>query len=1349
MSSSGTWDSIAQYTSSNTKPDPVIVEKFYNLVLEAQFVPPAVRENLSKKLTYEKKWETVIHYHSMIGNAQVTQNASFGDSDRQLLNSLQNRRKRPDMTQLLNLKSRIGTCNKSWMESFIAENGILILIKAMSSRLTKSTSSLGELDAALLYELICCIKTTINSGMTMKIFLQTENALKTVTYSLLFEWKPLALQVLEVLSVISDYSNEAAAAIVQHLRHLSRLRREPAFEFFAQALLDADVDVKAAVLQLINSLLAGLDHLTDRMALRNDLKALKFNKLCELAVEDLDDELECIKNTTVTTISKRPSILMSSGSLGSMSPGGVGTSASSPLAGRPAVGRNSSVGDLNMSDDIRFTRKLRMRAKHPSEAHIKLFDDTSLLEQQDELYAEDGITPITPSQGIMMGTLEIPRSKLKSMMGFGNATQPKSRFFILNGENLTSWLTDQDPSTAIPYSTIPGIEIMDVRPYSTNEELNSICDHTFEVITPKQVYPFGTTSDEMKDHWITSLNIVRDRMLLKKCSYTLHTADLDSQEFLKASAMFKKQITVYEVISHEDYQHTITKSGVDVTSAISLTNFIYSELCTVGLEGKLMEFLQEIVVVPTDGTKFTEIFWSQIIETCRELKLIQQETETNNKTPTTGGHTATVTSGGGGSLSSSRPGTLEKMRSVRVDAELCKHLLTKKEKTVQGKATIDLNKLTMELFTKNAEIERLSTELGTLRRSATLGGGVMSGLLTHHRKFQSDPIYETAAPSTASEDVDDLGVTLQRKTPKRSNSHASASPGDHNSSRSVGGDTAGGRGGAGGGSSGGGGGPGGDKSVSTGSVQQGYATGDASEAPSSRSSIRGSIGGAPPPPSSRPPSVQSVTFAPPSMPAPAHVIAAAAIQESAPPPPPSRPPPKLSQLSAAGSSPKVSHVSATPPSAPLPAVSSESIPNAGTPTSLEPLPPAASKPVGKLQAGGALAALFKAPQAKAEQPTAPPATPAAAKSTSPADGRAVTGSTRPIPIPPPLPGGVSTGGPPPLPGGISQKKASGGAAVPRSMHQPTRKMKGVFWNKVSNTGAAPPCALWSGIDIKKIDEFKIDYSSLEESFSQLDEKPSSLSKPAHNSTKQTAVSLLDGKRTQNILISSGRVRKTPDDMVQILLNLNPSELTLEMTEMMLTLVPTPEEYTNIKNYPNPSLLGKAEQILLSLGTIPRLKERLDCHRIPYHWNKTSDSITGNLHLLSKACHELSSQDSLKQLQTVMSVIVGVGNFLNGGSNRIAVAVKLDAILKFATVKPTNQKGTLLHFVCRQLRLNYPEACEFYQNWNCITAASDVSLVQLQQDFNALKVLPPSPHLCSSLFLKLSSNRLTSPSSRRR
>jgi len=279
-------------------------------------------------------------------------------------------------------------------------------------------------------------------------------------------------------------------------------------------------------------------------------------------------------------------------------------------------------------------------------------------------------------------------------------------------------------------------------------------------------------------------------------------------------------------------------------------------------------------------------------------------------------------------------------------------------------------------------------------------------------------------------------------------------------------------------------------------------------------------------------------------------------------------------------------------------------------------------------------------------------------------------------------------------------------------------MKGVFWNKVS-TGLGNQCALWNGVDINKLDSLRVDYSFLEDAFSQAEEKLSPM-KPPQLSSKPSSVSLLDGKRTQNILISSGRVKKTPEEMVRLVLELNPSELTLELTEMMLTLVPTKEEYKNLKEYPNPQILGKAEQLLLGLGKIPNLKERLECHRITFHWNKTCDGIIGNIRLLSKACYELSSKESISQLQTLMSIILAVGNFLNGGSNRVAAAVKIDSILKFSSIKPNNQKGTLLHFVSRQLRTYYPEACEFYMNWNCVIAANDISFTQLLQEYNVLK-----------------------------
>lgn len=257
--------------------------------------------------------------------------------------------------------------------------------------------------------------------------------------------------------------------------------------------------------------------------------------------------------------------------------------------------------------------------------------------------------------------------------------------------------------------------------------------------------------------------------------------------------------------------------------------------------------------------------------------------------------------------------------------------------------------------------------------------------------------------------------------------------------------------------------------------------------------------------------------------------------------------------------------------------------------------------------------------------------------------------------------------------------------------------------------------------MKKLDDMSLDYGALEEAFSQSDERASASIRSSMTS-KPTTISLLDGKRTQNVLISAGRIRKTPEAMVSMAISLDPSQLTLELTEIMQSLVPSAEEIASLRGFGgNVMELGKAEKLLLALGNVPRLKERLDYHRTVFTWDRTADSLTAANSVVSRACKELVASEATTKLSVVLSVVLAVGNFMNGGSSRVATAVKLDSLLKLNNVKAAGgHKGTLLHFVVRQLKQNYPEAVNFYESWTCVSAASEVSFSQVQSDVNTLK-----------------------------
>ena len=100
-----------------------------------------------------------------------------------------------------------------------------------------------------------------------------------------------------------------------------------------------------------------------------------------------------------------------------------------------------------------------------------------------------------------------------------------------------------------------------------------------------------------------------------------------------------------------------------------------------------MELLQELIVIPADSD-FGVTFWDNVINVSREMRVLNRPGE-------------------GGSSSDKR--------SYKLDTETTMRLLRKKERTPGGKAAVDLNKLTLDLFTKNAEIDRLKAEISALR----------------------------------------------------------------------------------------------------------------------------------------------------------------------------------------------------------------------------------------------------------------------------------------------------------------------------------------------------------------------------------------------------------------------------------------------------------------------------------------------------------------------------------------------------------------------------------------------------------------------------------------------------------
>ena len=316
-----------------------------------------------------------------------------------------------------------------------------------------------------------------------------------------------------------------------------------------------------------------------------------------------------------------------------------------------------------------------------------------------------------------------------------------------------------------------------------------------------------------------------------------------------------------------------------------------------------------------------------------------------------------------------------------------------------------------------------------------------------------------------------------------------------------------------------------------------------------------------------------------------------------------------------------------------------------------------------------------------------------------------------------------------------------GKAPPSGMTEkqdvvPQTKVKGFFWNKLPNNKIEG--TIWTSLG--EGEEAGIDTSFLEAAFSA---KASSRPKSVTIKKETTApkkVSLLDGKRIQNVGIVIGRIRLSKEQMKEAIIQLDPNFVTGEMIDKLLGLVPTSDEVDALTSYSGDlELLGNVEKLLLTLSTIPRLQQRLSCVQITETFGSACEGLFNRIEMLSNATSEVRYSHGF---QSALRTVLSMGNFLNGGTSRgQAYGFKLETLNKLTafkvTPKPSNSeeeeeeeavsstpqrkiRGTLMHFVAQHLLERSPDDAAFFILWENVKEASTTPLSQLEAELNNMR-----------------------------
>ena len=268
--------------------------------------------------------------------------------------------------------------------------------------------------------------------------------------------------------------------------------------------------------------------------------------------------------------------------------------------------------------------------------------------------------------------------------------------------------------------------------------------------------------------------------------------------------------------------------------------------------------------------------------------------------------------------------------------------------------------------------------------------------------------------------------------------------------------------------------------------------------------------------------------------------------------------------------------------------------------------------------------------------------------------------------------------------------------------------------------AAPAPVALSATLWGELEEPVLEWESLEEGFfdpnSRTNKAVTSSEEGEKQPPKPKVISLYDGKRTQNVSIAVGRMRKSTTEIAALCVQLD-ATLDIDTVEFMIKMVPTADEATVIKNYDGDvHELDTPGQLFHELVEIPRLLQRLQTFHLTLRWPGEMHDVYEQIGVLQASSQELLSADCQRGLFRILATVLATGNYMNGSTSRgQATGIKLDVLLKLENVKRSEGKGSLLHFIVQSMQKLYPEEKPFFDDWEMVWSAEKVRLPAASAD----------------------------------
>ena len=209
---------------------------------------------------------------------------------------------------------------------------------------------------------------------------------------------------------------------------------------------------------------------------------------------------------------------------------------------------------------------------------------------------------------------------------------------------------------------------------------------------------------------------------------------------------------------------------------------------------------------------------------------------------------------------------------------------------------------------------------------------------------------------------------------------------------------------------------------------------------------------------------------------------------------------------------------------------------------------------------------------------------------------------------------------------------------------------------------------------------------------------------------------LDPKRTQEVTIIVTKLPE-PEEVGKALITLDQSVLNADQVDGLLKILITSEELKLYKSMGEDGNWDKGERYLVKINDIPNHQIKLRIWSLTNKFEEKLPGVTESLEYMVSACDEIKNN---KHFKLILSIILGLGNILNGGSNRgQADGFSLDLLNKLPGVKD-NLGNSALTWICSKANKMDPSFEGFKGQFTELEKAAQFSLKETNDNLTALK-----------------------------